>query len=84
MTLHPDHPDNFTRAEKKAVLVNIIADAYEEQARPERTKYLQPGNPFEMRMNHSEARVRLVDVLSQTEALELLAEMVGVIDEEVQ
>lgn len=84
MSLHPHHPDNFSRDEKKAVLVNIIAEAYREVERPERVKYLMPGNPFEMRINETAARERLVDVLKYTNALELLAEMVGAIDEEVQ
>lgn len=83
MSLHPHHPDNFTRGEKKAVLVNIIGEAFDEQRRPDRVRYLQPGNPFEMRINETAARERLVDVLKYTEALELLAEMVGAIDEEV-
>lgn len=77
-------PDNFSRDEKKAVLVNIIADACDEQKRPERVKYLTPGNPFEMRINETAARERLIEVISRTEALELLAEMVGAIDEEVE
>ncbi|AWY05842.1 hypothetical protein SEA_PIONEER3_14 [Microbacterium phage Pioneer3] len=84
MTLHPHHPDNYTRDQKKDVLRGIIAEAYEEQVRPKRVGYLLPGDPFEMRINNTERRERLIDVLSQTEALELLAEMVGVIDEEVQ
>lgn len=84
MSLHSHHPDRYTRDEKKDVLIGIIADAYREQERPERVKYLMPGNPFEMRINETAARERLVDVLKFTNALELLAEMVGAIDEEVQ
>lgn len=84
MSLHPDHPDNYSRDDKKRVLVNIIAEAYREVERPERVKYLIPGEPFEMRINETAARERLVDVLKYTNALELLAEMVGAIDEEVE
>lgn len=84
MSLPSCHPDNFSRDEKKAVLVNIIAEAYREVERPERVRHLISGEPFEMRINETAARERLVDVLKYTNALELLAEMVGAIDEEVQ
>lgn len=82
MSLHSHHPDNYTRDEKKDVLIGIVREAFIEQERPKRVEYLMPGNPFEMRFNESVARERLADILKYTEALELLAEMVGAIDEE--
>lgn len=84
MSLHPHHPENYTRDQKKDVLVSIILDAFAEQEQPERVNSLIPGDPFEMRINETRARERLVDVLKFTEALSLLAEMVGAIDEEVK
>ena len=71
----------MSRDQKKEALWAIIAEAYNEQANPERTLYYPvSGYAFDSRVNQSYWRQTLADVLAQTEALELLAEMVGVID----
>lgn len=72
-----------TRDEKKAALLGIIQEAFHEQQKPVRTEYFPvEGYAFESRVNQSYWRQTLGDILKQTEALELLAEMVGAIDEE--
>ena len=71
----------MSRDEKKEALLDIIAEAYNEQMHSKRTLYYPvAGYAFESRVNQSYWRQTLADVLAQTEALELLAEMVGVID----
>lgn len=78
-------PIGATRDEKKNALEGIIREALREQQRPTRTLHFPVADyAFESRVNQSYWRQSLADVLAQTEALELLAEMVGVIDEEVQ
>lgn len=79
---HPHHPDNWTRDEKKELLTQMILNAYVEQKNPRRDEALIPGLPFEVRTNQIDARMDLTNALQRTEALELLAEMVGAIDEE--
>ncbi|AXC37871.1 hypothetical protein SEA_JACKO_11 [Microbacterium phage Jacko] len=74
-TAHPHHPDNCTNGQKKAALISAVYDAIEEQRYPERVDYLIPGEPFEMRINRTEARERLTNLLKYTEALELLGEI---------
>lgn len=66
---------------KKAALRGIIQEALHEQQNPTRTEYFPvAGYAFESRVNQSYWRQTLGDVLKQTEALELLAEMVGGIE----
>lgn len=73
-----------TRDMKKEAIKGIIREALNEQQNPTRTLYFPVADfAFESRVNQSYWRQSLADVLAQTEALELLAEMVGVIDEEV-
>lgn len=73
-----------TRDEKKDGLREIIAEAANEQAHPARTEYFPvAGYAFESRVNQTYWRQTLADILTQTEALELLAEMVDAFDEEV-
>lgn len=73
-----------TRDQKKEALKGIILEAFSEQKNPTRTGYYPVADfAFEPRINQSYWRLALADVLVQTEALELLAEMVGAIDEEV-
>lgn len=75
---------NATRDEKKEALREIISEAVTEQQTPTRTQYFPvAGYAFESRVNQTYWRQTLADIVTQTEALELLAEMVGVIDEEV-
>lgn len=72
-----------TRDQKKEALKGIILEAVSEQQNPTRTAYYPVATfAFESRINQSYWRQALADVLTQTEALELLAEMVGAIDEE--
>lgn len=71
----PYHPDNYTREQKKAALISAVYDAIEEQRYPGRVEYPLPGEPFEMRINKTEARERLTNLLKYTEALELLGEI---------
>lgn len=72
-----------TRDEKKAALLGIIQEALNEQQNPTHTNYFPvDGYAFESRVNQSYWRQTLGEILKQTEALELLAEMVGAIDEE--
>ncbi|QDK03254.1 hypothetical protein SEA_ROMAN_12 [Microbacterium phage Roman] len=73
----------MSRDEKKRALLAIIREALNEQQNPTRTGYFPvAGYAFDSRVNQSYWRQTLGDIIKQTEALELLAEMVGVIDEE--
>lgn len=73
----------MNRDEKKEALLAIIQEALNEQQNPTRTNYFPvDGYAFESRVNQSYWRQMLGEILKQTEALELLAEMVGAIDEE--
>lgn len=69
---------------KRQALLEIIANAVEEQRNPRRDTSPFDGTAFESRINETEWRERLAFVLKMTDALEVLAEMVGAIDEEVQ
>lgn len=78
-----DYTTRYTRDEKKEVLSNIIRAAWTEQFTEARqAKRVTGYDPFEMRAFRTERIDRLIDVLKTTEALELLAEMVGAITEE--
>ena len=76
---------DMSRDQEKEALVGLVREAFTEQQRPTRTAYFPvAGYAFESRVNQSYWRQTLADILTQTEALELLAEMVGAIDEEVE
>lgn len=78
-----DYSTRYTRDEKKEILGSIILDAWTEQTNEARHAKRSPiYDPFEVRAFRTARIDRLVDVLKNTEALELLAEMVGAIDEE--
>lgn len=73
-----------SREEKRQGLRGIIFEALNEQQFPARTNHFPVADyPFESRINQSYWRQTLGAVLAQTEALELLAEMVGIDDREV-
>lgn len=73
----------YTRDEKKEVLSQIILEAWTEQSTEARLAPRIPDyDPFDARKFRSDRIDRLVEVLKHTDALELLAEMVGAIDEE--
>lgn len=74
---------SYTRDEKREMLVELILEAYTEGANPTRVGFLPvPGYPFEPRINQVDWRMTLAEAIKTTEALELLAEMVGAIEEE--
>lgn len=74
---------DYTRDEKKGVLSRLILEAWTEQFSEARMPKRVPDyDPFEVRAFRTERIDRVIDVLKNTDALELLAEMVGVIEEE--
>lgn len=73
----------WTRDEKKAVLSNVILEAWTEQETEARQPLRGKDDPFESRAFRTERLDHLVHLIKTTEALELLAEMVGAINEEV-
>lgn len=75
----------YTRDEKKEALVGIVREAWHEQFTEARhAKRDRSSDPFEVRAFRTDRIDKLIDVLKGTDALELLAEMVGAIDEEVE
>lgn len=80
-----DYTTRYTRDEKKEVLGQIIVEAWTEQHTGARSaKRSGHYDPFEVTSFRTQRIDHLVDVLRNTDALELLAEMIGAIDEEVQ
>lgn len=78
-----DYTTRYTRDEKKEVLAQIVLEAWTEQTtEAKHAKRFRDYDPFEVRSFRTERIDRLVDILRNTDALELLAEMVGAIDEE--
>lgn len=69
---------------KRERLLEVIREAVNEQARPTRLDYYPvPGEQFEARINQTFWRRTLADLLMQTDALDILADMVAAIDEEI-
>lgn len=75
-----DYTTRYTRDEKKKALSQIVLEAWTEQTTEAReAKRGALDHPFEVRAFRTDKIDRLVEVLKKTEALELLAEMIGVI-----
>lgn len=73
MTNNPPSYDS-----KRERLLEVIREAVNEQGRPKLLEYFPvPGEQFEARINQTFWRRTLADLLMQTEALEILADVIG-------